>query len=58
MRKEHFCEKLLDPEKPEEALPAAVELLLIEPTAMVRLPTPTFWLSASGSMSCMLSTSP
>ena len=30
MRKEHFCEKLLDPEKPEEALPAAVELLLIE----------------------------
>ena len=30
MRKEHFCEKLLNPEKPEEALPAAVELLLIE----------------------------
>ena len=30
MRKEHFCEKLLNPEKPEEALPAAVEQLLIE----------------------------
>ena len=30
MRKEHFCEKLLNPKKPEEALPAAVELLLIE----------------------------
>ena len=30
MRKEHFCEKLLNPEKPEEALPAAVELLLTE----------------------------
>ena len=29
MRKEHFCEKLLNPEKPEEALPAAVELLFI-----------------------------
>ena len=30
MRKEHFCEKLLNPEKPEEALPAAMEQLLIE----------------------------
>ena len=58
MRKEHFCEKLLNPEKPEEALPAAVELLLIEADGMVRLPTPTFWQSASGSMSCMRSTSP
>ena len=30
MRKEHFCENLLDPEKPEDALPAAVEQLLTE----------------------------
>ena len=30
MRKEHFCEKLLNPDKPEDALPAAVEQLLIE----------------------------
>ena len=30
MRKEHFCENLLDPEKPEDADPNAVELLLTE----------------------------
>ena len=30
MRKEHFCENLLSPEKPEDALPAQVELLLTE----------------------------
>ena len=30
MRKEHFCENLLSPEKPEDAQPAAVELLLTE----------------------------
>ena len=30
MRKEHFCENLLNPEKPEDADPAAVEMLLTE----------------------------
>ena len=30
MRKEHFCENLLNPEKPEDADPNAVELLLTE----------------------------
>ena len=30
MRKEHFCENLLNPEKPEDADPSAVELLLTE----------------------------
>ena len=30
MRKEHFCENLLSPEKPEDADPAAVEMLLTE----------------------------
>ena len=30
MRKEHFCENLLDPEKPEDADPNGVELLLTE----------------------------
>ena len=30
MRKEHFCENLLSPEKPEDADPNAVELLLTE----------------------------
>ena len=30
MRKEHFCENLLSPEKPEDADPSAVELLLTE----------------------------
>ena len=30
MRKEHFCENLLNPEKPEYADPSAVELLLTE----------------------------
>ena len=44
--------------KPEEALPAAVRLLLIEADGHGETATPTFWLSASGSMSCMLSTSP
>ena len=30
MRKEHFCENLLSPEKPQDADPAAVEMLLAE----------------------------
>ena len=30
MRREHFCENLLDPEKPQDADPNAVELLLTE----------------------------
>ena len=30
MRKEHFCENLLNPERPEDTLPAQVEQLLIE----------------------------
>ena len=30
LRKEHFCENLLSPEKPEDADPSAVELLLTE----------------------------
>ena len=30
MRKEHFCENLLSPEKPQDADPAAVEMLLSE----------------------------
>ena len=30
MRKEHFCENLLSPEKPQDAEPAAVEMLLAE----------------------------
>ena len=30
MRKEHFCENLLSPEKPQDAAPAAVEMLLAE----------------------------
>ncbi len=30
MRKEHFCENLLSPEKPEDALPDDVEMLLTE----------------------------
>ena len=30
MRKEHFCENLLSPEKPEDADPSAVEMLLTE----------------------------
>ena len=30
MRKEHFCENLLNPEKPEDADPAAVEMLLTD----------------------------
>ena len=30
MRREHFCENLLDPEKPQEADPNAVELRLTE----------------------------
>ena len=30
MRKEHFCENLLNPDAPQDADPAAVELLLTE----------------------------
>ena len=30
MRKEHFCENLLDPEKPQDADPNAVEFLLTD----------------------------
>ena len=58
MRKEHFCENLLDPEKPEDADPNAVELLLTEANGHGDTTDGTSLRPASGSMSCTPSTSP
>ena len=58
MRKEHFCENLLNPEKPEDADPAAVEMLLTEANGHGDTEMPTSLLPASASMSCTPSASP
>ena len=48
MRKEHFCENLLNPEKPEDADPSAVELLLTESDGHGETTDEMFWQPASG----------